>query len=531
MPVIGDLVANLVATTTGFTGPLSKAQGVVGKFSSGVVKGFGAIPGLLGGITGMLGPFAAAFGAGAIVNAGRDAFQAQQKLASSLASTGGAAGVSAEEIKILASDLQRLTNFEDDATIAAAGVLATFTNIKGDVFKAAIVSAQDLSAKMGTDLQSSIVQVGKALNDPIKGVTALQRVGVSFTAEQKAQIKQLQQSGNIIGAQAIVMAELQKEFGGTAQAMADPLTQLQNILGDVAEGLAAMILPSLNAVAQAIMGSIVPSSQTMGEWFTYVGTVLADYVKVAIDFVRDAVIVVAFAIENFGKIAEYAFLNAALFAVQFANEVSHFFTGVLPALLTWFSSNWQAVWFTAVDFVLTAFINLGQNIRNIMSEVWDFISSGGTDSFDPVFVGLTEGFKSAISELPDIPERAIGALEAQLGQDVNRIGTELGDALGEAMLAGTAETVKPVLPEFGKGGFGEGGGTGGAAEKGGAKEKGPEAAVFGSKEALSSIFSAMRQSSVQDQMLRTQERGLEVQEEIRDAILDLEGGELIAGTI
>ena len=32
--------------------------------------------------------------------------------------------------------------------------------------------------------------LGKALNDPVKGITALGRAGVTFTDEQKKQIKQ-----------------------------------------------------------------------------------------------------------------------------------------------------------------------------------------------------------------------------------------------------------------------------------------------------------------------------------------------------
>src|SRR5690606_25050127 len=99
--------------------------------------------------------------------------------------TGGAAGLSSDEIKTLADDLEGLTNFNADVTTSGAAVLATFKEIKGDVFKDALVAAQDMSAVLGTDLQGSVVQIGKALNDPTKGITALGRAGVSFTEQQK----------------------------------------------------------------------------------------------------------------------------------------------------------------------------------------------------------------------------------------------------------------------------------------------------------------------------------------------------------
>ncbi len=78
-----------------------------------------------------------------------------------------------------------------------------------------------MSAVMGQDLTSSMVQLGKALNDPIVGVGALAEVGVSFTAAQREQIAVLQQSGNIMGAQSIILAELNAEFGGAATAIRD----------------------------------------------------------------------------------------------------------------------------------------------------------------------------------------------------------------------------------------------------------------------------------------------------------------------
>ena len=177
----------------------------------------------------------------------------ERKLEAVLKATGGAAGLAADEIKNLASERQSLTNFGDQATIAASAMLATFKEIKGDIFKEAIVAAQDLSSVMEQDLKSSVVQLGKALNDPIKGVTALRRVGVSFTQQQLEQIKVMQQSGDILGAQKIILKELQSEFGGAAEAMATDSQQIKNTLGDILEEIFRPLLAlmkQLNNVMQ-----------------------------------------------------------------------------------------------------------------------------------------------------------------------------------------------------------------------------------------------------------------------------------------
>ena len=143
---------------------------------------------------------------------------AEAKLEAVVKATGGAAGLSAAAMKQYASDLQDVTTFGDEVTISAMAILASFKQIKGDEFKRATAAAQDMATVMGTDLNSAVLQIGKALNDPIKGISALSRAGVQFTNAQKEQIKTLQESGNLLGAQKIILAELEGQFGGAAAA-------------------------------------------------------------------------------------------------------------------------------------------------------------------------------------------------------------------------------------------------------------------------------------------------------------------------
>jgi hypothetical protein len=314
--IVGDLVANLTADISGFSAPLKKAETEVVGFS-GMIKGLGGAVG--GAMVGLLAGAGIVAGIGVAVNSFREAEQAGKKLDAVLAATGGAAGLTGGEIRELANDLQSVTNFEGDATVAAAGVLATFREIKGDVFKQAIISAQDLSSVMGQDLNSSIVQVGKALNDPIKGVTALQRVGVSFSQQQKDQIKALQQSGDLAGAQAVILKELQGEFGGAAQAMADPLTIAWNTIGDIVESIGSLFFPALVEIADFIVKEIVPATAGWGDTMKDVGLVIGGAVKAVLYFVRDAIAAIngLFAMiglgfgEELGKEADKAIDGAA----------------------------------------------------------------------------------------------------------------------------------------------------------------------------------------------------------------------------
>lgn len=176
---------------------------------------------------------------GAIIRATVEQEQAVKQLNATLESTGGAVGRSSQELQDLASSLQRVTTFGDETIISAQSMLATFKEIRGVNFDRTLESVLDLSTKMDQDLKTSVVQLGKALNDPVKGLSALSRVGVSFTKEQTELIKSLSETGRVAEAQVIILQELESEFGGSARAaregLGGALKSLKNAFGDLLE--------------------------------------------------------------------------------------------------------------------------------------------------------------------------------------------------------------------------------------------------------------------------------------------------------
>lgn len=161
------------------------------------------------------------------------------RLEAVLNATGWAAGMSGTQIQELSGSLQDLSRFEDDAITRAQTLLLTFRNIKGDVFRDAVAAMLDMATILGGDLSGTAMQLGKALNDPVTGLNALRRAGVSFTEEQKATIKSMVELGDVAGAQQIILAELRAEFGGAAAAdaktTAGAIDQLKNAWGELSE--------------------------------------------------------------------------------------------------------------------------------------------------------------------------------------------------------------------------------------------------------------------------------------------------------
>jgi hypothetical protein len=214
----------------------------------------------------------AAAGLAGLVALGVGAFQAAEESAKIgretarvIETTGAAAWTSADQVGELASAISDKTGADDEAIQSGANLLLTFTNIRNevgagnDIFDQATGLALDMSTALGTDVAGASVQLGKALNDPLKGITALSKAGVSFTAEQKDQIRVLQESGDILGAQKIVLAELGKEFGGAAEAAGTPLDKLMVKVGNLQEELGGKLIPIVQGVATVLGDTMGPA--------------------------------------------------------------------------------------------------------------------------------------------------------------------------------------------------------------------------------------------------------------------------------
>ena len=209
----------------------------------------GEVRGSLQGLAGRLGPLgtalaalgpaglaagAALAGVGLVLTRGlQEAAQADQsyrRLEAVLRATGQASGLTAREITGFADGLERSTLATAESVQDAAAVLATFRSVAGDTFTRALTLAQDLSAVFGQDLSASATQLGKALEEPVEGITALRRVGVSFTASQRELIASLVETGQTAEAQKVILDALEQQVGGAGAAEAGGLTGATNRL-------------------------------------------------------------------------------------------------------------------------------------------------------------------------------------------------------------------------------------------------------------------------------------------------------------
>jgi hypothetical protein len=128
------------------------------------------------------------------------------------------------------------------------------------------MAAVDMAAAGFGEAETNAVQLGKALNDPIKGITALTRSGITFTAEEKELIKTLVESGKTLEAQDMILTAIEKQVGGTAEATANASDKMRVGFKLVSEQIGTALLPIFEELVAFLQTSVIPQMQGFADW-------------------------------------------------------------------------------------------------------------------------------------------------------------------------------------------------------------------------------------------------------------------------
>jgi hypothetical protein len=365
---------------------------------------------------------------------------AEIKLGGVIKATGEAAGFSIGELKKYASELQDLTAVGDEVTLTNMGILASFKQIKGDQFKGAIKSAIDMSKVLDQDLKTSVLAIGKALNDPVAGMGALSRYGIAFTEAEKVMIKSMVESGSIMEAQGLIIDKLNGKFAGVAEELRNSVPGAW----DAAKGAYADMLEKVgNAVIQN------------------------DFFKAALDDVEASLKILGATVEEhqaqLRNLAKDGFLNvvdAIGFTIDMTQHLYNAFKGFgaigrtfIIGLLQVFETLSKVIRNTVlkpIDMLFDALVLVGRldvnplkNFEDELSGFKDFSADEFLDFMDGVADKndafnrsreAIENFKKRIEEIPATYKRAETASEDNKDvavQDVKEITTSLKLIEGE----------------------------------------------------------------------------------------------------
>ena len=433
---VGTAYLQVVPSAKGFSANLSREIGG-GMESAGksagdsAAKGFGASfkSGIAtvakAGALGLAAVFAGgvAFAKDAIGEA-REAQKVGAVTTQIIKSTGGAAKISADQVGDLATAISNKTGTDDEAIQSGANLLLTFKNVRNEVgqganiFDRATQSAVDLSAAGFGDVNSASKMLGKALNDPIAGLTSLGRAGVTFTDQQKDQIKTLVESGDTLSAQKIILGEVESQVGGTAAASSTMGEKLAVSFGNFKEQVGTALLPLLDKVQTWLNDKVVPAMSKFVEEFTNgtgTGGEFRDTLADVVEKVKDAakwiadnsdkvkilVVAVGSAVAIFKTVttvinvwkAAQLLLNIALTANPIGIIVVAI--GALVAGIIWVATQttiFQDAWKAMTDALGAAWRWLW---NTIIAPIIRFILNG--------FASLTAGIASFLRGLSNIP--------------------------------------------------------------------------------------------------------------------------------
>lgn len=359
--------------------------------------------------------------------------EAERRLQGVLRATGEAAGFSQEQMKKLASQMQQNIGIGDEVILNSLAITSTFKNIRGDEFIRATKAAADLSSVLGGDLKGATTQVAKALNDPLKGISALSRSGVSFSDQQKEQIENFIKMGEVAKAQGVILDELEGEFGGVAEEIFDATGKTQdwqNRIGDLGEVVGGQLAKALNAGLEAlepflvaietgipILLSIVPAAETSEAAIGSLSETISNWSQGVVE----SFAFVSGIIENWSAVWEVSVASAQLQLVRAQNIVIDTFTRVIPeainngiqlatGILTRFDEFLSSLW----DLIL-----------NNAREAWESLQAIFRGEFRaPQFELLPDVFEDELAKLPEIAERQISDVEKTLEERVSSLGAK-----------------------------------------------------------------------------------------------------------
>ena len=165
---------------------------------------------------------ATAFSGAAVIGAIKsvaDAYLEQEKSIMRMQAAFAAAGrTSAKQMMLLADQIEDLTLFSDDAARAAASMLAPFERLSNDVMRKLLPLAADVATTLGGDMPEAAQKLGKALNDPAKGMKLLRGMGIAFSEAESDVIKHMTETNRVAEAQEIILERLEKRYKGAAAA-------------------------------------------------------------------------------------------------------------------------------------------------------------------------------------------------------------------------------------------------------------------------------------------------------------------------
>jgi hypothetical protein len=308
-------------------------------------------------------------------------------------------GEATDRVSAYAESLEKTLAVDADVIKRTQTKLATFSeltktvNKAGGSFDRATKAALDMAAAGFGTAEGNAVQLGKALQDPIKGIAALAKSGVTFTEQEKEKIKVLVESGKQLQAQDMILKAIETQVGGTAASSASSFDKMKFAIAGVSDTFGDMMLPVIDALAPKLAAFSAWASENPELLKVVVGGLAA--VAAAIVLIN-----VAFALNPFALIAGAVVGLGALLVVAYKQFAP--FRAVVDAV---FGAIKFGVTKIAIPYI-KLLLNVWKTIFNAIGAIWN--NTLGKISFSlPKWVPGLGGKGFSFPKIPALAEGGI----------------------------------------------------------------------------------------------------------------------------
>lgn len=413
-----DVVVRFIGDSSKLQDDVSKVEGTgskIGKWAKGVGVAVGG-----------------AFAVNAVkdfIGAAEEANSVSAGLAQSLSNAGDATGEWAKHAEGLADTLMKKTGIDDEVIKGAQTILGTFHDVAGatgqasGAFDRATTAALDMSKAGFGDASSAATMLGKALEDPEKGLTSLGKVGVTFTDAQKEQIKALVASGDKAGAMGKILETVEGQVGGIAEKTATSSDKMNVAFGETQEAVGNALLPVFEALApilQTVAQFIQDNAAYLMPLAIAVGVVTAAVWLWNAALAANPIVLITIAIAALVAGIIYAYNNFEIFrkvvdaVIGAAVTAFQWLWDVVSSVFGWIVDHWQlllGILTGPIGIAVMLIVKYWDQIKGAAVAVLDWIKT----TFQTIGEWIVKPFQWAWDQIVAIKDRIVDAFNTALG--------------------------------------------------------------------------------------------------------------------
>lgn len=347
--------------------------------------------------------------------------------------TGNNAHVSVKHLTDMAGSISTMSGSGKVAVLQTEKMLLAFTNIRNEtgrgnkIFDRSTMAVMNYAAATGKDASGAARIFGKALQDPVGSLGSLSRAGIKFTAQQTAQIKKMAESGNMMGAQKLILKQLENRYGGAARAAGQSFGGQMKRLKNTMIGFGVVILKSILPFLQRLLAVFLAMPKSMQQIIVFSGLAIIAFKAMGLSIKTVGLAMKAAFITNPIGLIIIAVVALGVVIYKFRRQILRGLTTAWRTIRDVAVQVWNNIGH-AFGNTVHAMSNVFRWLRNLISAAWNRIKGVALGVFRAIRNAWGVFTRAIAGAFNWVRDRIIDAWHA-----VQRAGRKVWDAIKGAV--------------------------------------------------------------------------------------------------